>query len=389
MDTKKDYKGKILIIDDMPDNLMLLLELLSGEGFRVLVAQSGQQGIDMAKYAHPDLILLDIMMPEINGFEACRILKADDKTSNIPIIFMTALTEVKSKIQGFELGAADYITKPIQYEEMLARISTHMKLKKATDLLEQRSLELEQRNKDLDTFAQTLTHDLKNPLNTIMGNTELLLETCDQQHDESIKDVERLGAIQQASEQMNSIIDAVLLLAGIPNYSPDIAVVDMSEIINKLMNGRLDALIKQYQGSIELPNDFPLAKGYAPWIEEVWVNYITNALKYGGHPPILLLGADIVEESMANKMIRFWVKDNGEGLSTEEQSHLFTPFSRGDKQNSREGHGLGLSIVKQIIEKLGGTVGVITQKHQGSTFYFTLPTSEENMGEKINNKLFN
>jgi signal transduction histidine kinase len=138
---------------------------------------------------------------------------------------------------------------------------------------------------------------------------------------------------------------------------------------------RLADLIIACQGEIILPPVWPMAVGYAPWIEEVWVNYLSNALKYGGNPPQIELGFDVAKEAVdqfPNFQIRFWVRDNGPGLTPEEQGRLFTPFTRLDQVRAK-GHGLGLSIVRRIVEKLGGQVGVESEVGWGSTFWFTLP----------------
>jgi len=176
---------------------------------------------------------------------------------------------------------------------------------------------------------------------------------------------------------MINIIDSLLLLAGVArDVDVPIQPLDMSVIISQVIQQRLTHLLKKYQGEIAFnpnstdiaKNSWPTAQGYAPWVEEIWANYLSNALKYGGRPPYLELGAHSQEDGT----IRFWVRDNGPGLSKDAQNKLFTPFTRLHTDRA-EGHGLGLSIVQQIIEKLGGKVGVESTLGQGSRFYFTLP----------------
>jgi signal transduction histidine kinase len=173
---------------------------------------------------------------------------------------------------------------------------------------------------------------------------------------------------------MVNIIDALLLLAGVSKRGKvETHPLDMSNIITQVQQERFTLLIESSQARITLPRTWPVALGYTPWIREVWANYLSNALKYGGNPPEIILGATVQE----NGMIRFWIKDHGAGLTAEAQAKLFTPFTR-LHQNRIEGHGLGLSIVHQIIEKLGGQVGVESMIDQGSTFYFTLPSYSAN-----------
>jgi len=171
---------------------------------------------------------------------------------------------------------------------------------------------------------------------------------------------------------MADIINALLLLASARSQEVQMKAFDMTEVVTGVQQ-RLAHMIEEYQGEIITPTTWPTAQGYAPWIEEVWTNYITNGLKYGGKPPRLELGATANEE---NGYIRFWVRDNGPGLTEEEQSHLFVPFTR-ISQVRIEGHGLGLSIVQRIVEKCRGQVGVESQEGYGSTFYFTLPMKGE------------
>lgn len=363
--TPPQIKDKILIVDDIPANMWVLLEVLSDAGYDVLLAQSGEQALRVAEYAKPNLILLDVMMPSMDGFEVCRILKANPELQSIPIIFMTALSDTVNKLKGFELGAADYVTKPIQYKEVLARVSAHLDVHKL-------QAQLVQRNTELETFSRMVAHDLKNPLSAMINLTEMLVEDYEQEHNERAhKSLDRLQWVIKAGQQMMNIIDALLLMAGVSqNKHVEIDIVSMNQIIDEVIQQRLLFMIDEYQADISQPTSFPTALGYAPWIHEIWANYLTNAIKYGGTPPQIQLGATALEDGM----IQFWVQDNGLGLTEEQQSKLFQPFVRLHDGN---GHGLGLSIVQQIVEKLGGEVGLESQLNQGSRFYFTLPSLDK------------
>lgn len=366
------YKDTLLIVDDIPSNLSVLTDFLSHAGFKVLVAQDGKRAVKKAEHVHPDLILLDVMMPGMDGFEVCRTLKSQPTTQDIPIIFMTALADTVDKLKGFELGAADYITKPIQHEEVLARVNTHLKLSHLQRTLQTRTIELEERNMELEAFSRTVAHDLKNPLNLVINYTQEVLEDCPVGSPLEEEYIKNLQSVVHAGRKMVNIIEALLLLAGVSKQQHiKIQPVEMSQILTQVIEQRLEYMLKTSKGEIIFPQSWPVAYGYAPWIEEVWANYLSNALKYGGHPPTLQLGA----ETQDNGTIRFWVHDNGPGLSHELQKKLFTPFTR-LHQNRAEGHGLGLSIVQQVIKKLGGQVGVESVLGEGSTFYFTLPANE-------------
>lgn len=376
MDIETQQQGTLLIVDDTPANVSVLFDFLTEAGFKILVAQDGKRAIQKAQYAQPDLILLDVMMPGMDGFEACQILKSQKTTQHIPIIFMTALADTVDKVKGFSLGAADYITKPIQQEEVLARVSTHLKFRKLQQQLQEHAIELEKRNAELDAFARTVAHDLKNPLNAIIGYTDMLLADCRTDVFPTAESIEYLQMVAQSGHKMGNIIDALLLLAGVSTQGKvETHPLDMTRILKQVLQERLGYLLRESKGIINIPaniGQWPVALGYAPWVEEIWANYLSNGLKYGGQPPMMEVGADL----QGDEIVRFWVRDNGPGLSPEAQRQLFTPFTRLHR-DSAEGHGLGLSIVQQIVEKLGGKAGVDSVVGQGSTFYFTLPSTNQ------------
>jgi len=249
------------------------------------------------------------------------------------------------------------------------------------EALRRRTIELQVRNEELDAFAHTVAHDLKNPLNSIMGYGWLLEQRSAEVSDEEL--VRDSQMIMQTANKMNAIINELLLLASVRKMEEvEMEPLDMPSIVAEA-KGHLADLIKQYQAEIIVTGDWPVALGRDQWIEEVWTNYMSNALKYGGRPPRVELGADLLpassagEGEMNKEMVRFWVRDNGPGLTPEEQARLFTPFTRLD-QVSAKGHGLGLSIVRRIVEKLGGQVGVESEVGRGSVFSFTLPSAEPN-----------
>lgn len=361
MDSEKLPQDTLLIVDDVPANVSVLFDFFNHKGFKVLVAQDGKRAIKTVNTVLPDIVLLDVMMPGIDGFEVCRTLKSQPETRDIPIIFMTALTELVDKVKGFELGAADYITKPIQQEEVLSRVITHLNIRK----LQQ---QLQKRNAELEAFSRTVAHDLKNPLSAIITLTDLLLESLGTHSFSESKAQKHLQFVSQSGQKMLEIINALLLLAGVSSQTQvEIKPLDMASLVEQVIQQRLVHLLKEYQAEIQLPDQWPQAVGYAPWVEEIWANYLSNALKYGGRPARLQVGGEIYNQ----RWVKFWVLDNGGGLTDEAQQQLFTPFTR--LHQGVEGHGLGLSIVQQIVEKLGGEVGAECIINEGCLFFFTLP----------------
>jgi len=236
---------------------------------------------------------------------------------------------------------------------------------RAEESLRQYTEELEARNEELDAFAHTVAHDLKNPLNLMLGFARTLPETWTTISGEEIE--EYLQIIANTGNKMDNIIDELLLLASIRKEEVEMMPLNMAEIVVEAQQ-RLGYLMWEYKAEIVAPTDWPSALGYAPWVEEVWINYISNAIKYGGRPPRVELGAT----RQADGTVRYWARDNGPGIPPEGQARLFTPFTQ-LHQARAGGHGLGLSIVQRIIEKLDGQVGVESQVGQGSVFFFVLP----------------
>lgn len=218
---------------------------------------------------------------------------------------------------------------------------------------------------DLDAYAHTVAHDLKNPLTSMRGYIDLAKVT------EGEKQVTFLEKIEDSTGRMVGIIESMLTLASVRRQAEiPIGPIDVKMIADNAIR-RLSSRIEASKAQIELPQSMPFAVGYAPWIEEIWANFIENAIKYGGEPPVIKLGVD----TPVNGTLKFWVKDNGKGLSADEQQSLFNEFARLNPQ--KEGHGLGLSIVKRIADRLDGSVGVESKVGEGSTFYFTLPVPKK------------
>jgi signal transduction histidine kinase len=248
-------------------------------------------------------------------------------------------------------------------------------LKQSEAALRRRTAELEARNEELDAYAHTVAHDLKNPLAVMIGFAQVLEEAPGALPEEELR--RHLRRIVATGRKMREIVDGLLLLAAVRKVEEvTIEPLDMGCIVDEVTM-RLADLIEMRKAEILTPAQWPRALGYAPWVEEVWANYISNAIKYGGQPPRIELGAAVQVKddptgAGGKKMVRFWVKDNGAGVAPEERDRLFRPFSQLEGTRSR-GHGLGLSIVQRIVTRLHGQVDVQSQVGQGSVFSFTLP----------------
>jgi PAS domain S-box-containing protein len=229
----------------------------------------------------------------------------------------------------------------------------------------QSELELRARNEELDAFAYSVAHDVKNPIASMMGFASLMRSYYDRMDKETL--LQYTQEILEGGYQVREIVDSLLLLARVRQSNmPKIEPVNMMCVIEEVTD-RMKLQIMQRSAVIKMPEIWPTALGYSPWIEQVWMNYISNAIKYGGTPPVIELGADSLDDGR----VRFWVRDNGRGLTEEEQARLFKPFTRLGTVKV-EGHGLGLSIVSRIVDKLGGEVSVESAVGDGSRFMFTL-----------------
>jgi len=238
---------------------------------------------------------------------------------------------------------------------------------RAEQALRDYASELEIRNAELDAFADSVAHDLRNPLGTIMGFSETLLATYDELTPEETQ--RALQSMVRMGHKMDAIIDALLLFARVRKTAVKPGPVDMGPIVQEVLH-RLEEMIATHQAEIIVPSHWPAALGYAPWLEEVWANYITNAIIYGGRPPRVELGARL----LSHGKVRFWVRDNGDGVSEKRQESLFRGFAQ---SGHRGGHGLGLSIVRRIVDKLDGDVAVESSGRagEGSVFSFDLPAA--------------
>ncbi len=272
--------------------------------------------------------------------------------------------ELVNKIHG------QFTAEDLSLVELLA-VSVVVALDNAAliEQLRDYTVELETQNAELDAFAHTVAHDLKGPVSVLVGFAGLVkMRVAELTHDELLHAMQR---IEQNAYKSNVIINELLLLASVRKMEDLVAVpLQMGGIVNDALNRLLES-IAQADGELRMPDVWPSCMGYPAWIEEVWVNYISNAIKYGGEAPVVELGATV----QSNGFVRYWVRDQGKGLLPEEQARLFVPFERLD-QTRVKGHGLGLSIVRRIVEKLGGHVGVDSVRGQGCTFWFELPRLE-------------
>jgi two-component system sensor histidine kinase/response regulator len=355
MNTQAPFGPRILVTEDDAAIRATLTDILELNGFLVIAATDGLEGLAMARRENPDLILTDVAMPGMDGFELIKALRADEQTRSIPIIVLSASVEPERMRLAMDLGAEDFMVKPFTEDQVLGSIRARLEKKALLD--------------ELDAFAHTVAHDLKNPIAVLMGRAGLLRMIWDTGDEATL--LKQVTELENGAVRLSNIVDELLILAGVGRQKVEPKPVDMAVVVKEAF-ARVDNLVQKSQAKVTLPDHWPVALGHGPWITEVWMNYLSNAVKYGGTPPDIQVGADLVPE---RKAVRFWVQDNGAGLTPEQQALLFKTFSR--IANTRaQGHGLGLSIVRRIIEKLGGIAGVDSQPGAGSRFWFELPVAK-------------
>jgi two-component system sensor histidine kinase/response regulator len=388
-----NLEGCVLVVDDNPTNLSVLVNLLRDVGLRVLVATDGESAIEQIEYVKPDLILLDVMMPGIDGFETCQRLKTNSETSKIPIIFMTALSETVDKVRGLSLGAVDYVTKPFEHEEVLIRIRTHLTIAKQRQQIESQNLDLQSEISDrkraeeaLTIFLHAVSHDLRNPVTGLLMVLNNLAQTAEDTGNILLPRI-TLDRMRQSGDRQLALINSLLEshvndVHGLVIHPQPVAI---REVIQAAIDD-LHALLEKEETEVNLQisEDIPLADIDAASICRVFQNLIANAIKH--NPPNLQLTISVEinhENTLPNillpNMLICAVVDDGVGISPEQSEHLFDLYAQGKTQTNLNRRslslGLGLYICRQIVQAHGGAIGVTGELNVGSRFWFTLPTT--------------
>ena len=374
-----DSEPTILVVDDTEDNLDLLEFALKRKPIKMLRATSGAACLVLAKDNKPDLILLDIQMPEMDGFETLKRLRANPETAKIPVIFLTAQKKDPESIaKGLAMGADQYLTKPIDTEELLVRTKMLISLKKA-------EAELERMRAD---FMAMLVHDLRSPLIGIKNVLELLQESdktvpLTQDYLELINSAQASG--NRLLELVSDLLDVSKYEAG--NIAFDKASVPVSRFIDPILR-QMEVQFRQKNVTLTTAyaDGLPNVLVDAQKTEQVMMNFLSNALKFTKSGGTIAIDAEPITETihteledMNRRFVRVKITDNGVGISPEEIPLLFKRYKQASsaRTTKQKGTGLGLVICKLIVEAQGGTVGVQSEPAKGSTFSFTLPVAEE------------
>ncbi len=406
-----DYRRySLLIIDDNPTNLGVVVNYLEEYGFEIMVARNGYIGLKRAKYAQPDIILLDVMMPGIDGFETCRRLKADDSTYNIPVVFMTALSSTEDKVKGFEVGAVDYVTKPIQQAEVLARITTHLRVRDLTQNLQQKTESLQKTNEELAQTLENLkatqeqliesekmaalgglvagvAHEINTPIgmgvtmaSTLANATKLFV--ADYQKG-NLKRSALNSYLKTSLEGSELLLDNLQRAAELVQSFKQVAV-DQTSFLKRQFTVKeyisstllsLDLKLKQGKHQVEVNgNEHVMLHSYPGAFSQVITNLAMNSMihaykeKESGN-----LCFDVILEE---NHVRIEYSDDGCGIPADHLDKIFEPFFT--TARNRGGTGLGLHIVYNLVtQKLKGTIRCKSQVDEGTLFIVRLPLEIE------------
>jgi signal transduction histidine kinase len=361
----------LLIVDDTPANLELLFGMLKGRGYKVRAAISGKLALQAAQNDPPDLILLDINMPEMDGYEVCRRLKENGELKDIPVIFLSALNETIDKVKAFGVGGIDYITKPFQFEEMAARVRTHLELRRQKRRLQENYDKLRELEKLRDSLVHMIIHDLRSPLTAACGYLEFIRKDAKNVLSPvSRGDIEEVGkAIAQIIGIVNNVLEVSKMEEG--QMKLKLAECDLAGVVAESLSG-LKSLVEGRRVHSEPDKGPATVRADREIIARVVQNLLANALKFT--PPDGFIRLDI---RPAGERVRVSIEDNGPGIKPEHRQKIFEKFyqveTRADRQ--RNSTGLGLTFCKLAVEAHGGRIGIDSEEGKGSTFWFELPVN--------------
>lgn len=367
----EEKKSKVLIIDDTPDNIQVLASILSEKNVSLSYASSGQKALAAIHENLPDLILLDITMPGMDGFQVCKELKSHPKTAEIPVIFLTARVEPEDVLKGFQMGAVDYVTKPFNAQELVSRVYTHLELKHSKDLIKEQNIKLQELNATKDKLFSILSHDLKNVFNNIMFGSDSLAKDIELFQGAQIKDIAKMinESVKRAFALFDNLLEWSRSQTGLLRFEPEyLPIVPLIEETLLLFSQQIEK--KQIRIEKVFPPEESTVYVDFQMIGTVIRNLISNAIKYTGEG-----GWIRISIRNSESWCHVEVADNGIGISTKEMENLFridSQFSKPGTANET-GTGIGLILCKEFVEKNKGCITVASQKGKGSTFSFYLP----------------
>ncbi len=362
--------GDILVVDDEAPNRDLLEGILEAQGFTIRTAVDGEAALCAVDEKLPDTILLDVMMPGMDGFQVCRRLKGSEETAHVPILLVTALSEREDRITGIEAGADDFLQKPVDRTEVRLRVRNAVSRKHLFDELQEKYRRLQELEKLRDDLTRMLVHDMRSPLTAISTNLQLLEMSLENRLDDEVAE-----DLEHARTGVSVLMDMVNMILDVSRSDElDVALqteeADLSELVEKAVSPLL-SLAKDHQVALDVPGDPLLVECDPDLIRRTITNLFGNAVKFTPEG-----GAITVAARRGEATLRVEVSDTGPGVDPEERDLIFEQFTRGTagrSETAKGSKGLGLSFCKLAVEAHGGRIGVESEPGQGSTFWFRLP----------------
>lgn len=362
---------KILIVDDVMSNVLLLKVLLTNEKFAIATANNGQQALEQVDKEHPDLVLLDVMMPDLSGFEVAQRLKSNPDTADIPIIFLTALNSTTDIVKGFQVGANDFISKPFNKEELIIRVTHQISLVAAKRIILNKTEELQRTIAGRDKLYSVIAHDLRSPMGSIKMVLNMMILNLPVEKIGS-EMYELLTMTNQTTEDVFSLLDNLLkwTKSQIGNLNVVYQDIDVVEVVDSVIDVfNIVAGLKKITIREEKTEKLPVSADI-DMLKTVIRNLLSNAIKFSNENSEV-----VVKMEEQGDMAVISVKDNGCGIDEEGQKkllHTDTHFSTFGT-NNEEGSGLGLLLCQDFVVKNGGKLWFTSKKGEGSTFYFSVP----------------
>ncbi|MEI7437230.1 MAG: response regulator [bacterium] len=361
--------GFISIVDDEPENLNVLEVSLSHAGYRVALFPRGELALAAAREAPPDLMLLDIRMPGMDGYEVCRRFKADEHLCQIPVIFISALAATKDIAAGFECGGVDYITKPFREPELLARVRTHIAMRRAYAKLDEQHVQLRALEHRRDMFVHMLVHDMRTPLQSICGHLQLAKASGEKKLDaDTVADLSVAEYSSQILTRMvSTVIDISRMESGeIPLHRTVVPVQELFQAASiQVVNPACPRRI-----SVQIADTCPPISCDADISARIVANLLANAIKHSSNDSEVIFSADL-----DHSVVKIRVQDRGPGIAAQYHKDIFDKFFTINQPSGIRlpATGLGLAFCKLAVEAQGGSIGIESELGQGSTFWFTLP----------------
>ncbi|HEY5510347.1 MAG TPA: hybrid sensor histidine kinase/response regulator [Prolixibacteraceae bacterium] len=361
-------RANILIVDDVPANLKVLGEILKGEGYLVRPVPNGVLALKVAERTEPDLILLDIMMPDLNGFEVCKLLKENKKVCDIPVIFISALNDTQDIVKALRSGGVDFISKPFQAEEVIARVKTHLQLRYQSKKLVEQSKELQKLIATKDKFFSIIAHDLRGPLGGFMGITELLVEDLSPDEKNELT-IELNHSAKALYNLLENLLEWARMQQGQTSFNP--GKINLNGLVHECLNAQIDSIRKK-----EINVDIAISESHevfadANLLQSIVRNLLSNAVKFTPRNGTIAVSTYLTHHNSTVVII----KDSGIGMKSEMASNLFQlnvnnsrPGTEGERSS-----GLGLQLCKEFVEKHGGEIWVESEVNVGTSFYFSIP----------------